>query len=172
MTKNKIIIIALVLAALLVAIFLVVGGKMEDVLRKKDAKNQEVINKTELDKDKAEIYEALVEVKGGEAGDVIAVLPAGHEWSETEETSYLILKIKLTLEDAAKLTKPETKPSSAEASAGKGNKNEREMRPPTETIRARAYRLKIETLNFNPDEIWKGQPYADKIFDKDLIQKK
>jgi hypothetical protein len=93
------------------------------------------------------IFEALVEVRGESAGDAIAVLPEGHEWSETEKTSYLILKLKITPEEAAQLTTAKT-----------GN--------------ARAYRLKIETLNFNPNEIWKGQPFANKVFNNSLIEKK
>jgi hypothetical protein len=40
----------------------------------------------------------------------------------------------------------------------------------TETLRARKYRLKIETLKFNVDELYKGQPYEDKIFGESLIE--
>ena len=122
--------------------------------------------------EETQTYEALTEVRGEDAGDVIALLPEGHEWSETEKTSYLILKIRLVPEDAAKLTQPETREAKPPLGSEASKDEKRDMEPRRETIRARAYRLKIETLEFNPDEIWKGQPYADKIFDKDLIEKK
>ncbi len=121
---------------------------------------------------KKQLYEALTEMRGEEAGDAIAVLPAGHQWSETERTSYLILKIRLTPEDAAKLTQPETREAKPPLGSEASKDEKRDMGPQLETVRARAYRLKIETLDFNLDEIWKGQPYADKVFDEDLIQKK
>lgn len=116
------------------------------------------------------IYEALTEIRGEEAGDVIAILPKGHQWSDTEKNSYLILKLKLRPLEAAKLTQPETKEVEREE---RGEEGEMGGRGETEKMgRARAYRLKIETLRFNPDELWKGQPYEDKIFDKKLIGKK
>jgi len=123
--------------------------------------------------EKAQIYEALVEMRGEEAGDAIVILPEGHQWSDTEKTSYLILKLKLKPEEAAKLTEPEQREIDRNSSKLMETDKDKENRGPEfETIRARAYRLKIETLQFNPDEIEKGQPFADKIFDSNLMEEK
>jgi hypothetical protein len=55
-------------------------------------------------------------------GDVMVILPEGHRWSETEKTSYLILKMKLNEEQVLKLTQPETR--KVELSAEKTKKAE------------------------------------------------
>jgi len=39
-------------------------------------------------------------------GDIVLVMPAGHEWSETEKKSFLIVQANLTPEEAAKLMQP------------------------------------------------------------------
>jgi hypothetical protein len=134
------------------------------------------------------VYEALVmpkdqtnpdpqeDARGSlKAGDVMGMFPEGHAWSETEKQSYLLLKLTLIDAEAQELTQPQTKssgsptadqslgpPSDAKALAGKQE----------ETVRARAYRLKIETLQFDPNTIWKAQPFPDKVFDDKLIEKK
>lgn len=137
------------------------------------------------------IYEALVAVTDQKAsdpaedlrsslktGDVITILPEGHQWSDTEKTSYLILKLKLTEDQAQKLAQPETKkidPEKAGLSAGQSPAlDAKEREPRQETVRARQYRLKIETLGFDVQKFWQEQkqPYPDKIFDWKLTEKK
>jgi hypothetical protein len=134
----------------------------------------------------SQVYEALVAVtdqKSGDpaedaranlkAGDVISIRPEGREWSETERISYLIIKLKLKKEDADKLTQAQTKEVKEEKGV-KGEEKGKEMGPRQETVRARAYRLKIEKLDFDLQKFWENQrqPYPDKIFDKGLIEKK
>lgn len=105
-------------------------------------------------------------------GDVIAVFPKGHNWSNTEKSSYLILKLRITQEEAVKLTQAETKEIENEKIAQEDGKLKGEKRK--ETVRARAYRLKIEKLNFDAEKFWsrQKQPYENKIFDNRMIEKK
>ena len=137
------------------------------------------------------VYEALVAVTDQKAadpvedlrsslkaGDVLVVLPEGHQWSDTEKTSYLLIKIKLTEDEAQKLTQPEqVERKEAEPSLTKnsdGSSNSKDRGPQMETVRARAFRLKIETLGFDVQKFWENpvQPYADKTFDWKLAEKK
>jgi hypothetical protein len=129
-------------------------------------------------KSEKRIYEALVQPFDQEKdssnetndtslkkGDVIVIFPEGHPWSESEKTSYLILKLRLTEDDANKLIEAETEEiQGTNAEEGRG--------PETRTIRARKYRIKIESLNFDLQKFWENpvQPYADKVFDKNLIE--
>lgn len=128
--------------------------------------------------DTRSVYEALVQVNDQKAsspdedkrsslkkGDVIAVFPEGHPWTDTEKTSYLIVKIKMTPEDADKLTEPVTK-EAANKSSGDNNAG-----PQQETIQARKYHLNVNVPTVN-DIMIKGQPYKDKIFDSGIIKNK
>jgi len=125
--------------------------------------------------DTSSVYEALVQVvdqKSGNAeedkraslkkGDVIAYFPEGHPWTETEKTGYLIVKIKLAAEDAAKLTEAVTVETQHAASEGG---------PQVETIRARKYTLDVDVPTVN-DIMEKGQPYKDKVFGKGVIEER
>ena len=122
-----------------------------------------------------QIYEALTQMKDEKnsdpvedakssmkSGDVLAIFPEGHLWSETERISHLILKLKLKQEDADKLVQP----SFAKATAGEASEQE--------IVRARKYRLKIEKLDFDMKKIWTGggQPFQDKVFGEDMVEEK
>lgn len=100
-------------------------------------------------------------------GDVIVIFSEGHSWSESEKTSYLILKMKLTKEDADKLLEPVTK--EVEESS-----DEKNMGPRKETVSARKYRVKIESLNFDLQQFWENpiQPYSNQVFDSGIIEQK
>ena len=102
-----------------------------------------------------------------EKGDVVVVFPEGHPWSETEKTSYPILKLKITQEEVSKLLEP----IDEKAEANDKNKNQSSRK---KIIRARKYRLRIENLGFDIQKFWENpvQPYADKIFDNSLIEEK
>jgi hypothetical protein len=104
-------------------------------------------------------------------GDVMVIFPEGHSWSETERVSYLLLKLKLKKSDADKLVQAKTKKVQVRDAEPTGE-NGQPMGPEEETVLARQYRLKIEKLDFKASEIWKGQPYPDKIFDDGMIEKK
>lgn len=132
------------------------------------------------------VYEALVQIRDQmsgnpeddarsslKKGDVLVILPTGHGWSDTERISYLILKLKLSPEDAAKLAAPEQKEKKLSKEEKEVIKKDgEEPRAQMETIRARAYRVKIETLDFNPETLHEKQPFPGKVFDASLIEKK
>ncbi|MCD6149878.1 hypothetical protein J7J13_03790 [bacterium] len=98
-------------------------------------------------------------------GDVLVVLPEGHTWSKTELISSLILKIKMTEEQAAKLTQPIEKES--------GEKRENGEPAEKETVKMRKYRIKIEDLDFDMKKLSEGQPFGNKVFEwKDIVEEK
>ena len=114
-------------------------------------------------KQEERIYEALVQTKGKdnyeneedkktffENGDVMAVFPQSHPWTRTEKEE-LIVKIKLTDEDAKKLLEGETKlspdkvPGSTEASEDKK----------TETILLRKWKIDLNQIESKePDKVY------------------
>lgn len=139
------------------------------------------------------IYEALIAVRDQyntdpkedektslKAGDVLVVLPEGHNWSQTERVSYLILKLNLTEEQAAKLTSSEEKietidlPKEEIERAKKDGRKIDEEREQRTTLRARRYRIKIEELdpNFDPNILLERQPFPDKTYDWGIVEKK
>ena len=167
----------------LIGILLIIGGSVWGIIgivkHQKDKNNLE---------NQPRVYEALVAVSDQKSsdpvedaranlktGDVISYFPEGHNWSETERISYLIIKLKLKKEDADKLTQAQTKETKEEEGEKKeGEEKFRDMGPRQETVRARAYRIKIEKLNFDLQKFWENhqQPSPDKIFDKGMIEKK
>lgn len=137
-------------------------------------------------KTKTQVYEALIQVTDQNSadpaedarsslkkGDVIAVFPEGHPWTETERISYLILKIRLEPEQAEQLTQAEKKDvTQNESGAAGGAESSRGMLPRKEIITARQYRIKVEKLKYDPQKLYEGQPYPEKIFDYGIIEKK
>jgi hypothetical protein len=140
------------------------------------------------------VYEALVQVEDRtlpdpaedkkaslKKGDVLVIFPEGHAWSDAEREGYLLLKLKLTDKEAQKLVQPEmreknaNKPYSVSADpASKNNKSSKKYIPPqhSEIIRARAYRVKIEKLKYNPTQFRTNQPYLNVILGKGMIERK
>lgn len=123
------------------------------------------------------------------AGDVMTVLKEDHNWSTTEKTSYLILKMRLSDAQAAKIIEPVTEKRSKEEiekeieEMKKNNpetKNEdierrrEELENELITVRSRKYRIDFEKLPkpFTPNDLVKGQPFADQVFDWDIVEKK
>lgn len=136
------------------------------------------------EKQELAVYEALVNVVDQKAsdpvedarsslkkGDVIAVFPEGHPWSDTEKYSYLIVKLKLTPDDMQKLTQAKTKEVKREKQKGE-NGEEIDMGPEQETILARQYYLDLP--DYDVKKFWssQSQPFADKIFDSSIVDKK
>jgi flagellar basal body-associated protein FliL len=132
-----------------------------------------------------QVYEALVMVTDQKTkdpeedkrsslkkGDVIAYFPEGHPWSETERISYLIVKIKLRPDEAAKLTEAETKESKEVALPEGSPTSEKSMRPERETIRARKYFLDLP--GYDLQKFWESheQPFGDRVFGASVIDKK
>lgn len=131
-----------------------------------------------------QVYEALVNIVDQKTsdpvedarsslkkGDVIAYFPEGHSWSDTEKNSYLIVKIKLTSEEAAKLTQAKTKEVKKEKEKGPDGK-EIDMGPEMETVLAREYFLDLP--GYDVQKFWstQEQPFKDKVFDDGVIEKK
>lgn len=129
--------------------------------------------------DTRSVFEALVQVADQtvsnpdedkrsslKRGDVIAVFPEGHPWSDTEKSSYLIVKIKTTQESANKLLEPVTKEIKREKKEG-----EQDMGPEVETVRPRRYYLDIDVPTVN-ELMTKGQPYKDKVFGEGVIEER
>lgn len=140
------------------------------------------------------VYEALIAVRDQfnpdpaedlknslKAGDVLLLLPEGHNWSDTEKVSYLILKINLTEKEAQTLVSPEEKKAvekkpvtEEEKKIAAERKKAEGDRDRMETVRARRYRIKLEELdkNFNPNILLEKQPYLDKVYGWSLVEKK
>jgi hypothetical protein len=127
------------------------------------------------------------------AGDVIAVFPAGHSWSSTERMSYLILRLDISEEQSRKLTESVTKKhefpkeekqaqeeriKKIEAENIKNGKEKGQGlmgmdRERMDTIRARAYRIKMNKFKgFDPNELLNGQPYMEKMYGWNIVEKK
>lgn len=121
------------------------------------------------------------------AGDVVLVLDEGKDFSATEKISYLILKMKLTDDQKAKLVESETKKLSEKEAKEKGILNEdmakdQEMTKEEkkqlleETVVLRKYKIDIEKLekkyNFKIDDLKKGQPLENEVFDWGVVQEK
>jgi hypothetical protein len=184
--KKKIIIVAIIIAAIATGFF---GWK----------KYQNY--KTEKEKTMS-VWEALVMVADQTAsdpvedaraslkrGDVIAIFPEGHPWSDTERTSYLIVKIKTTQENAQKLLEPVTKeiktPSAPTNAGASPPSKEGEGIKERETVRARKYHLSVSVPTVNELMIkgqpastsgdassTRGGPYGDKVFEEGIIEQK
>jgi len=122
-------------------------------------------------------------------GDVLVVQKEGHNWSKTEKVSYLILKMELSEAEASKLTKsktreiPEKELSEEERERIKeeekrakkaGEKYVPELRE--ETLVAREYRINMkeseELKDLKANDLIKGQPLKDIIFDWKIVEKK
>lgn len=95
------------------------------------------------------------------AGDVVLVRESGREWTTIEKSSYLILKMKLTAEQAQKLTQPETIELSEKEALEQGILSE-EMKkelPKEELeqmlkkeVRARMYRIDLDKIDSSDKE--------------------
>lgn len=173
---NKIVVVNKKRFFLVIIIFLaVIFGAVWGTLKFKNRNNQEK---------KKQVFEALVNIvdqkvsdpiedaRGSlKKGDVIAIFPEGHSWSETEKNSYLIIKLKIYQEDADKLLKAETK-EVKNKNRKDGEQEEKDMMPEMEIVKARMYRLDLP--DFDTQKFWGGggQPFADKIFTSSIIEKK
>ncbi|MFA5961214.1 MAG: hypothetical protein WC848_00855 [Parcubacteria group bacterium] len=106
-------------------------------------------------------------------GDVIAYVPDGHQWSDTEKISYLIVKIKLKPEEAQKLMEAETK--NAPVDEARKKELPEGAGPEKETVRARKYQINLDKLDVEDltiNDLAKGQPTGDKVFGENVIRKK
>lgn len=85
-------------------------------------------------------------------GDVLAVRKSPHLWSDTERTSYLIVRIEMTGREALTLIEP---------------KREGEL-----VVLARAKKIDLDRVGFTGDQVVDGQPLGDQVFEKNVIREK
>ncbi len=120
-------------------------------------------------------------------GDALVVETQGHQWSDTEKISYLILKMELTPEQAAKLTqakereipKSELTDEEKQRMAEEKKRAEEEGReyreePRRETLIAREYFINLNDRfpKFKDIDLLSGQPFLDKTFDWGIVSRK
>ncbi len=123
-------------------------------------------------------------------GDVLLVKKGEkHSWSKTEKVSYLILKMKLTEDEAQKLVMPverkltrvEKKKEMEQFENGREDAPKEEMERFKDeldqrrvTTLMRKYRVNMEKYfsDFEPNALAQGQPYQEKIYDWDIVEKK
>jgi hypothetical protein len=96
-------------------------------------------------------------------GDAIAVRPQGHAWSETENKSYLLVRIDGKKSEVEKLLEPLEKETGEKDAEG---------RPRKETVRLRRHAVDINQTGFTGDQTVSGQPLEDKVFGPDIIIEK
>ena len=156
-------------------IFLVFAGLIFGVYKYRESQKPE---------NQIRIYEALVNIVDEKAadpiedarsslkkGDVIAIFPEGHEWSDTEKNSYLIVKLKIKEKEMKKLTVAKTRKVEGKKSEV-GQQNSQMDKTEEETILARQYRLNLP--EFDTKKFWSDhqQPFADQLFGPEIITEK
>lgn len=166
--KKFLLVIIAVIAIVIVVVWAITAKVKED----KKPENQ------------PQIYEALVNIVDEKAadpiedarsslkkGDVIAIFPEGHEWSDTEKNSYLIVKLKIKEKEMKKLTMAKTQKVERKKSEI-GQENDKMERTEEETILARQYRLNLP--EFDTKKFWSDhqQPFADQLFGPEIITEK
>jgi hypothetical protein len=121
-------------------------------------------------------------------GDVLVVQEENHNWSKTEEISYLIIKMNLTEDQKQKLTAPaEREIKFEELSAEEQQRiNDEKKRaeeageeyreePRKETLRARAYQIDMEEFTkkgFKRLDLLSNQPFQKEVYDWGIIIRK
>jgi len=111
-------------------------------------------------------------------GYVVGVYGENHEWSITEKTSYLILKMKLDEKETSKIVeaveaKVDTKTMTEEQQKMiKEQKKEKNYQEQKEIVSVRKYKIDLEKIGFSdPNSLLSGQPFGDKVFDFDIVKK-
>jgi len=109
-------------------------------------------------------------------GYVIGLYPEDHQWSKTEEISYLILKIKLNEKQAQKIVEPieekvDTKTLPQEdQEIIKKEKKEKNYQEQTNTVSIRKYKINLEKIGFSdPNILLTTQPFKDQVFDWGIV---
>ena len=168
-SKKKFLLLIVIIAAIVAAVIFAITAKVKE---DKKPENQ------------PQIYEALVNIVDEKAsnpvedarsslkkGDVIAIFPEGHEWSDTEKNSYLIVKLKITEKEMKDLTVAKTQKIEGKKSEI-GQENDKMEKTEEVTILARQYRLNIP--EFDTKKFWSDhqQPFAGQIFGQEIIEEK
>jgi hypothetical protein len=119
-------------------------------------------------------------------GDVLAIQKQGHNWSNTEKISYLILQMELTQEQKQKLMQPKTKDLDKEEGLERGLIRQEELEGENamseaeleerlrQTVIAREYYIDFDELpkEFKPADLMSSQPFAGEVFDWGIVEEK
>lgn len=166
------------LAALLVMILFGIGFGIKKIIdiNRKSVYEVAIMARSQVNHDLTE--DAKTSLK---YGDVVTVIPQGHHWSRLEEVSFIIIKMKLTQGQKAKLTQSKYKKSKYQYldEENRQQLNERIKEGglkeiPREIVLARIYRINMEKnfKDFEPTILLHKQPYQYKIFDWSIVKKK
>ena len=146
--------------------------------------------RSQVNKDKAEDLRTSLK-----RGDVLVVQNEDHKFSKTESISYLVLRMKLNEEQAAKLTMADEKELSKKEIKAEIAKRieERSQRPDAKltdedklrieeevknrriSIRPRLYYIDLgqkEFEGFEANDLLKGQPYSEEVYGWGVVSKK
>lgn len=121
-------------------------------------------------------------------GDVLVIQDDGHDWSKTEEISYLIIKMNLTEGQKQKLTAPdereiefdelsaeEQQRINDEKKRAKEAGEEYREEPRKETLRVRAYGIDMKNFTdkgFKSLDLLSSQPFRNEVYDWGIVIKK
>jgi hypothetical protein len=114
-------------------------------------------------------------------GDVLVIKEKGHQWSEIEKISYLIIKIELNRSQVQKITQSKYQKEKYENLDEEGRRElndrlkSRGLKDvPLIIVNARQYRINMEKYfkDFDPVALLYKQLYQDKIFDWSVVEKK
>lgn len=100
-------------------------------------------------------------------GDVIMTAPEDKQWSTAEKEGFLIIKVRLTLDQAMLLTQPKEVREVKNENDLKNEKN-----PPKPVDSSRKFAIDLAKIGIGHDEV-RGKVIADKIFEgEEIIVKK
>ncbi|MCK5211344.1 hypothetical protein KAJ89_01455 [Candidatus Parcubacteria bacterium] len=189
-TKKNIIAVIVILAVIAVAI-----GLRMTIFKPapKQIYQVAIMVRDQVNKDKAEDLRTSLK-----RGDALVVQNENHKFSKTESVSYLILKMKLNEEQAAKLTMADEKELTKkeikaeiekmreersqratefnqEISEEELEREEEEIRQRRISIRPRLYFIDLNQKKFEgfeANDLLEGQPFTEKVYNWRIVDKK
>ena len=114
-------------------------------------------------------------------GDVLVVKKEGHQWSDIEKISYLIIKMRLNRNQAQKITEAKYQKEKYENLDEEGRKELNDRLKswglkdvPLVIVKARQYRINMEKYfkDFDPVDLLHKSLYQDRVFDWSVVEKK
>lgn len=108
------------------------------------------------------------DIKGRyERGDIVLTAPADRQFSQAEESGFLIIKMDLTQTQAEVLLRPQVEEKPLELFK-KDDREGPEGPEPEKQIKRRRYRVNLEKIGIAPDD-FKGRVIDDKTFKWDVV---
>lgn len=114
-------------------------------------------------------------------GDVLVIKEEGHQWSDIEKISYLIIKMRLNRNQVQKITEAKYQKEKYENLDEEGRKElndrlkSRGLKDvPLVIVKARQYRINMEKYfkDFDPVDLLHKSLYQDRVFDWSVVEKK